>query len=169
MLRFAFFLIFLGTKSMAFELSSPAFSEAGTIPISNTCDGADHSPKLIWKEAPSVTKSFALICDDPDAPVGIWVHWVIYNIPATCHELPEAVPTNQHLHDGSNQGRNDFGKTGYGGPCPPRGTPHRYFFTLYALDVTLALDTSNATKESLENAMKGHIIAKTNLMGRYGR
>jgi Raf kinase inhibitor-like YbhB/YbcL family protein len=158
----------MGGNLMAFELSSPAFSENGLIPNRYTCDGADISPKLLWKEAPQGTKSFALLCDDPDAPIGTWVHWVIYNIPPTTFELVEGLAPSDTLSDGSKQGINDFKRIGYGGPCPPRGTPHRYFFKLYALNTPLTLGT-HATKESLEKAMKGHIISETKLMGRYGR
>lgn len=153
---------------MAFELSSPAFSEGSTIPKRYTCDGADSSPELVWKEPPTGTQSFALICDDPDAPVGTWVHWVVYNIPAVSHKLVDGLAAIDTLPDGTKQGINDFTRIGYGGPCPPRGTPHRYFFKLYALDTSLTL-SPDATKATLEKAMKGHILAETKLMGRYGR
>ncbi len=154
-----------GQKTM--KLVSSAFSEGGMIPSQYTCDGKDISPPLSWSEVPEGTKSFALICDDPDAPMGTWVHWVIYNIPDTTRQLPEAVPTTERLQDGSFQGKNDFKRFGYGGPCPPGGT-HRYFFKLYALDTMLDLKPG-ATKAQLLEAMKGHILAEAQLMGKYGR
>lgn len=154
-----------GEKTM--KLTSSAFSEGGMIPSQYTCDGKDISLPLSWSEVPDGTKSFALICDDPDAPMGTWVHWVIYNIPDTVRQLPEAVPTTEKLNDGSLQGKNDFKRFGYGGPCPPGGT-HRYFFKLYALDTRLDLK-AGATKSQLLEAMKGHILAEAQLMGKYGR
>jgi Raf kinase inhibitor-like YbhB/YbcL family protein len=153
---------------MSFQTSTPAFPAGGTIPKKFTCDGADMSPQLSWKEAPAGTQSFALIMDDPDAPVGTWVHWVLYNVPANMTELPEGVGKQARLANGTLQGRNDFHKTGYGGPCPPAGKPHRYFFKLYALDTKLNL-RAGATKAELEHAMKDHILVATELMGRYGR
>ncbi len=149
------------------KLTSPAFEEGGKIPPQYTCDGKDISPPLQWSEVPAGTKSFALICDDPDAPMGTWVHWVIFNIPDSVRQLPEAVPTTEHLKDGSMQGTNDFKRSGYGGPCPPGGT-HRYYFKLYALDTVLNLK-AGATKAQLLEAMKGHILAEAQLMGKYGR
>ena len=123
---------------------------------------------LTWVDHPPQTRSFALIVDDPDAPVGTWVHWVIWNIPATTHLLPENVPRSARLQSGALQGRNDFGKTGYNGPCPPPGKTHRYFFRLYALDANLTLQPG-ATRQELDAAMKGHIIAKAEHMGTYRR
>ena len=119
---------------MPFQMTTTAFSSGGTIPKNYTCDGPDLSPPLTWKDAPAGTQSFALIADDPDAPAGTWVHWVVYNVPSTAKELPEGVQKTEKLPDGTLQGRNDFRKIGYGGPCPPPGKPHRYFFKLYALD-----------------------------------
>jgi len=153
---------------MPFQIATTAFSAGGTIPKKFTCDGPDVSPQLSWKEAPAGTQSFALIMDDPDAPVGTWVHWVLYNVPANITELQEGVEKQEQLTSGALQGRNDFHKAGYGGPCPPPGKPHRYFFKLYALDTKLNLK-AGGTKPDLERAMKGHILVDTELMGRYGR
>lgn len=153
---------------MAFELKSAAFSSGGDIPKKFTCDGADVSPALSWTEPPEKAASLSLIADDPDAPVGTWVHWVLYDLPASARELPEGVAKKENLDSGARQGRNDFGRIGYGGPCPPAGTPHRYFFKLYALDAKTNLKPG-ATKAELEKAMKGHILAQAELMGRYKR
>ncbi len=146
------------------KLTSAAFAEGGTIPAQYTCDGSDVSPPLVWSGAPAGTKAFALIADDPDAPAGTWVHWVLYNVPGSVAQLPEGVAAP----GGAAQGRNDFRKTGYGGPCPPPGKPHRYFFKLYALDAPLALK-AGATKPEVERAMQGHTLAQAQLMGTYGR
>jgi Raf kinase inhibitor-like YbhB/YbcL family protein len=153
---------------MSIELTSTAFQKETTIPKQYTGDGADQSPPLHWSEPPSGTKSIALICDDPDAPRGTWVHWVLFNLPPTARELEQGVPTTATLGNGAKQGKNDFGNIGYGGPAPPKGKAHRYFFKLYALDVSLDLP-SGATKAQLENAMKGHILAEGQLMGKYQR
>ncbi len=150
-----------------FRLSSPAFEPGQTIPVKYTCDGMDISPPLVWAGPPSDTASFALIMDDPDAPAGIWVHWVIFDMPADARELPEGVPPDPVLEDGSVQGTNSWGRVGYGGPCPPRGT-HRYFFKLYALDTALGLEPS-ATKADVLAAMEGHVLDQTELMGVYQR
>jgi Raf kinase inhibitor-like YbhB/YbcL family protein len=154
--------------TMSFELTSTAFSAHQAIPKKFTCDGPDVSPKLSWSDPPAKTQSFALIMDDPDAPGGTWVHWVFYDAPTDAKELPEGVPKQEELPGGARQGRNDFGKIGYGGPCPPPGKPHRYFFKVYALDTKLNLK-SGATKADVERAMKGHILAQAELIGRYGR
>jgi Raf kinase inhibitor-like YbhB/YbcL family protein len=148
------------------KLTSTAFPEGGTIPKDYTGDGRDVSPPLTWSEVPDGTRSFALIGDDPDAPRGTWVHWVLYNLPADQRELTEGVPTDPTLPNGARQGKNDFNNTGYGGPAPPPGKPHRYFFKLYALDTTLNLP-EGATKAQLEQAMKGHVLAQGQLMGKY--
>jgi Raf kinase inhibitor-like YbhB/YbcL family protein len=153
---------------MSFELTSTAFSVGKAIPRKFTCDGPDVSPTLAWTEPPAKTQSFALIMDDPDAPVGTWVHWVLYGLPADTRELPEGVAKQEQLPNGARQGRNDFRKIGYGGPCPPPGKPHRYFFKLYALDTKLDLK-AGATKPDVESAMKGHILAQAELIGTYGR
>ena len=150
------------------KLTSTAFDNEGTIPKKYTADGEDVSPPLQWGDAPASTRSFALICDDPDAPRGTWVHWVIFSLPADKTELPEAIPTSAVLADGSRQGKNDFGNLGYGGPSPPRGKPHRYFFKLYALDNVPQIK-EGADKQQLEQAMAGHILAEGRLMGKYGR
>lgn len=153
---------------MNFEVASTAFKAGGYIPRKHTGEGADLSPELHWVNPPAGTLSFALICDDPDAPVGTWVHWVIFNIPATASGLPEGVPTDKELKDKSLQGVNDFRKIGYGGPMPPRGSDHRYYFKLYALDIPLPL-MAGATKADLLNAMDKHIVGQAELMGRYRR
>jgi len=158
----------LGGVAMKIEVSSTAFKEGATIPKQYTGDGKDVSPPLRWSEPPQGTKSFALICDDPDAPRKTWVHWVLFNIPAQQRELKEAVPAQQELPNGAKQGKNDFGKIGYGGPAPPPGKPHRYFFKLYALDTQLDLP-AGATKDQLVAAMKDHILAEGQLMGLYSR
>jgi hypothetical protein len=157
-----------GGRATALELHSSAFAQGGTIPKKYTCDGPDLSPSLRWTAPPAGTKSLALIMDDPDAPVGTWVHWVLYQLPAATRELPEGIPTTKTLTNGARQGINDFRRIGYGGPCPPRGPAHRYFFKLYALDTELQLQP-RATKRQLEAAMQGHILAQTELMGRYRR
>ncbi len=148
-------------------LKSSAFENGAAIPSNYTCDGPDISPPLSWGSLPGATKSLAILCDDPDAPVGNWVHWVIFNIPPEKTGFSEKVETSPQLPDGTRQGTNDFGKTGYGGPCPPGGT-HRYFFTLYALDTKLDL-SAGIKKADLIKAMEGHILSKTQLMGKYSR
>jgi len=153
---------------MSFQLASSAFSNGESIPKKFTCDAQDLSPQLNWKDAPSGTQSFALIADDPDAPVGTWVHWVLYNVPTAAKELPEGLNKEERLPDGTLQGRNDFRKVGYGGPCPPPGKPHRYYFKLYALDAKLSLKPG-ASKADVEAAMQGHVLGEAQLMGRYGR
>jgi len=157
-----------GELRMTVELISPAFKDGGTIPSKYTCDGDDVSPPLEWSNVPEDTKSLALICDDPDAPMGTWVHWVLYGLPADTTSLPEGVPTNEAIEGVALQGTNDFKRIGYGGPCPPPGKPHRYFFKLYALDTELDLKPG-AKKKDLEKAMKGHVLAKGQLVGRYQR
>ena len=153
---------------MAFELKSAAFAAGSNIPKKFTCDGPDVSPALSWNEPPPGTESLALIMDDPDAPVGTWVHWVLYDLPASERELAEDMPKEGQLKSGARQGRNDFRHIGYGGPCPPPGKPHRYFFKLYALDAKANLKPG-VTKQELERALEGHILAQAELMGRYGR
>jgi len=153
---------------MTFQLTSKAFSYNGEIGRQYTCDGRDSSPPLEWSDPPPQTRSFSLICDDPDAPVGTWVHWVLYNLPESARGLPEAVPGEAVLGDGSRHGANDFRRLGYGGPCPPPGPAHRYFFKLYALDTVLDLKPG-AAKKDLEAAMKGHLLAEAQVMGRYQR
>ncbi len=153
---------------MSLKLTTTAFQPGGIIPKKFTCDGADVSPALAWSDLPAGTQSVALIMDDPDAPVGTWVHWVLYDLPPSAHELPEGVPKQEELANGARQGRNDFRKIGYGGPCPPRGPAHRYFFKLYVLDAKTKLK-AGGTKADLERAMQGHILAQAELVGRYQR
>ena len=153
---------------MTFKLRSPEFANGADMPRSLTCDGEDRSPSLEWGEPPSGTESLALIADDPDAPAGTWVHWVIFNIPASVRMLPAGFEGKEQLPDGTRQGTNDFRKIGYNGPCPPPGKPHRYFFKLYALNTGLALP-SGARKRELEQAMAAHILESAEWMGRYRR
>jgi hypothetical protein len=155
-------------STMKLELTSPAFKEGGPIPVKHTCDGEDVSPPLNWNGAPEGTKSLALICDDPDAPAGTWVHWVLHDLSPAITELAEAIPPSEITPQGAKQGINDFQRLGYGGPCPPPGKPHRYFFKLYALDAQPQLG-SRATKKELVAAMKGHILAEGQLIGTYKR
>ncbi len=152
---------------MAITITSSVFSEGGMIPKKCTCDAEDISPDLKWSGVPQGAKSLALICDDPDAPVGTWVHWVLFNIPADVTTLAAGIPADAALKNGARHGKNDFRKLGYGGPCPPGGT-HRYFFKLYALDTVLTLD-SGSTKAQLLSAMQNHILAEGRLMGTYKR
>jgi hypothetical protein len=152
---------------MPLEIVSPAFPEGGAIPRPYTCDGRNVSPPLSWKGVPAGVKSLALVCDDPDAPAGIWVHWVIFNLPAGATGLPESVPPRKDVAGGGFQGTNDFRKIGYGGPCPPSGT-HRYRFTLYALDAEVPI-AAGATKADLVAAMKGLVRAEATLTGKYSR
>jgi Raf kinase inhibitor-like YbhB/YbcL family protein len=153
---------------MSFTLTSSSFSASGDIPRKFTCEGADVSPELSWTNVPPGTKSFALIADDPDAPVGTWVHWVLYDLAPTVSHLPEGVSKVATPAVGGHQGRNDFHKTGYGGPCPPPGKPHRYFFKLYSLDTLLNLGP-DSTQAVVEKAMQGHILAQAEYMGKYKR
>jgi Raf kinase inhibitor-like YbhB/YbcL family protein len=157
-----------GEVVMSFELRSVAFEEGGNIPKEYTCDGANISPPLGWGDPPEQTKSFALLVEDPDAPGKTWVHWIIFNLPPEVRQLSDNIPKQKTLAGNQRQGTNDFGKIGYGGPCPPKGAPHRYFFRLYALDKMLDLKPG-ATKSELLKAMEGHILAKAELMGRYQR
>ena len=149
------------------DFISSAFTNNGVIPKQYSCDGINTSPPLLWSGIPDDTKSLALILDDPDAPAGTWVHWIIFNMPPNLKGLQEGVlPLKDFSHD-TKQGLNDFKKIGYGGPCPPSGT-HRYFFKLYALDTKISLE-GGATKKDLENSMKGHVIAQAELIGKYKR
>jgi Raf kinase inhibitor-like YbhB/YbcL family protein len=157
-----------GAPAMTFALRSPDFANGANIARSFTCDGEDRSPALEWSDAPAGTKTFALIADDPDAPVGTWVHWVIYNIPGTARALAGGVEKKEQLADGSRQGRNDFRKTGYNGPCPPPGKAHRYLFKLYALSAELKL-APGASKSEVERAMGPVVLAQAEWVGRYQR
>jgi hypothetical protein len=156
-----------GGKKVEIKITSSAFEEGGLIPAKYTCDGADVSPPLQWDAVPEGTKSIALICDDPDAPMGTWVHWVLFNLPSDAKELAENIPAEETLPNGAKQGVNDFGRVGYGGPCPPSGT-HRYFFKIYALDTEVVLE-AGANKSQLLKAMEGHILGQGQLVGKYKR
>ena len=149
------------------EIKSTAFKDGETIPAKYTCDNLDISPPLEWSTGPAGTRTFALICDDPDAPGGTWVHWVMYNIPGDLTELQENTPKSEILVSGARQGKTDFGSIGYGGPCPPGGT-HRYNFKIYALDFTPDYK-SVINKKELLRLMEGHILDEGQLMGRYKR
>ena len=152
----------------SFTLSSPAFPNNGRIPKKYTCDDGDRSPQLAWTGAPANAQSFALILDDPDAPSGTWTHWLLWNIPPNPATLPPAIPKLRVLVSGAHQGYNDFHRIGYGGPCPPSGPPHRYFFRLYALDAPLELPPG-ATRADLETAIHPHLLAQTQTLGTYQR
>lgn len=153
---------------MTLSLLSPAFQEGEKIPVKYTCEGQDVSPVLTWGEPPLETQTFALIVDDPDAPVGVFTHWILFNVPSDSRQLAEAVPNQDKLPSGALQGKNDFGKIGYGGPCPPPGRPHRYQFTLYALEKPLDLK-AGASKKQVLDAMQGHILTQGQLTGTYQR
>jgi Raf kinase inhibitor-like YbhB/YbcL family protein len=157
-----------GESSMTFLLESTAFKQEGNIPRKFTCEGEDVSPALSWGEPPAGTRSMALIADDPDAPAGTWVHWVLYDLGPGLRQLPEGMARTEEIQGIGRQGINDFRKVGYGGPCPPPGKPHRYFFKLYALNQAPALPP-RATKQDVEKAMQGHILGRAELMGRYKR
>jgi Raf kinase inhibitor-like YbhB/YbcL family protein len=156
-----------GAAAATLHVTSSAFVEGDPIPAKYTCQGEDLSPPLSWEGLPDGTQSIALICDDPDAPGGTWVHWVLYDLlPVT--ELSEGIAPTELLPGGGTQGTNDFRRIGYGGPCPPPGGAHRYFFKVYALDTALGLDPG-ASKSDVERAMEGHILAEGRLMGTYQR
>ncbi|MFZ0962914.1 MAG: YbhB/YbcL family Raf kinase inhibitor-like protein [Terriglobia bacterium] len=168
-------LVFLGASALAagdssekLEVTTTAFQPGGTIPSQFTCSGSNISPALSWNDPPPRTESFVLIVDDPDAPGRTWVHWLVYNLPASARQLPEHVSAGAALAVGGRQGVNDFPMNGYGGPCPPPGKPHRYFFRLFALDTTLDLRPPVRRKD-VDSAMKGHVLAQAELMGRFGR
>jgi Raf kinase inhibitor-like YbhB/YbcL family protein len=150
------------------RLTSPDFRNGEVIPARHTCDADDRSPALAWSGVPVETRCFALICDDPDAPRGTWVHWLLYNLPAEAVELGPGVPRLPELPSGARQGNNDSGVVGYSGPCPPPGKPHRYFFRLHALD-TMPKIPPGVNRADLEEAMAGHVLAVGTLMGTYER
>ena len=152
---------------MTFNLTSAAFQHGEVVPATYTCDGKNISPPLQWIAPPSGTKGLALIMDDPDAPMGTWVHWVLYNLPPSVQQLSDAMPSTAQWPDGTVQGTTSFRRIGYGGPCPPSGT-HHYVFTLYALDVPLSLPPG-ADKSAVESAMQGHVLAQAQLIGTYQR
>lgn len=153
---------------MVFQIESSAFGDGEMLPTKYTCDGLDISPPLHWNNVPEGTKSFALICDDPDAPMMTWVHWILYNIPSEKTRLQEGIPATEILEKGIVQGRNSWNKIGYGGPCPPGSKPHRYYFRLYALDTILDVKPG-AKKKHILAAMSGHIRAQAELIGTYTR
>ena len=156
-----------GGNTMALQITSQAFGSGQAIPVRYSCHGEDISPPLVWTGAPAGTLSFALVFDDPDAPIGTWVHWVVYNMPTSTNSLPEAVAPDTELADGSRHGKNSWGRLGYGGPCPPMGT-HHYFFRLYALDIPLQLP-ADGDKKALLKAMEGHILGQAELMGTFAK
>jgi len=157
-----------GMAMGAITVTSTAFTDGTTIPKQYTCEGKDMSPPLSWSGVPSSAKTVAMILDDPDAPMGTWTHWVIWNIPATTTTLSEGMAKDASVSGGIRQGKNSWPKTGYNGPCPPPGKAHRYYFTLYALDTSLSIpDSSN--RSQLEAAMKGHILAQGQLLGMYAK
>jgi Raf kinase inhibitor-like YbhB/YbcL family protein len=150
------------------QLTSTAFTEGQPIPARYTADGENVSPPLRWDAPPDATRGLALVCEDPDAPRGTWTHWVVFNLPPNCRELAEGAGRNGGVPDGAVEGLNDFGRLGYGGPSPPPGKPHRYFFKLYALDAPLDLQ-SGLSRPELLAAMKGHVLDQAILVGKYGR
>jgi Raf kinase inhibitor-like YbhB/YbcL family protein len=154
------------------KLTSPSFDANSAIPARYTCDGEDLSPALHWSDVPEDAKSLVVIMDDPDAPPGTWVHWVLYDLPGNLTDLPEGVPEKERLEEGAAHGAcwgvESYSRIGYHGPCPPPGDPHRYYFRLYALDTRLDL-APRATKDEVVKAMKGHVLAEAELMGTYGR
>jgi Raf kinase inhibitor-like YbhB/YbcL family protein len=150
------------------QLTSTAFAEGAPIPAKYTCDGKNISPPLKWSGVPAGAKALVFIADDPDAPFGTWVHWVLYDLPATVSELTEDVAKSQYVGGVAKQGLNDFQHLGYGGPCPPHGKPHRYFFKLYALDAPFDLKPG-LTKKDIERAMEKRVLAQAQLMGTYKR
>ena len=160
------------TEASTMRLTSTAFTHESSIPTRFTCDGEDVSPALSWSDGPGGVQTFALIMDDPDAPPGTWVHWVAWNVEGSASGLPEGVPKEESLDGGASQGAcwgvDSFDRVGYHGPCPPPGSPHRYYFKLYALDARLDLP-ARATKDQVVRAMDGHILAETQLMGLYER
>jgi Raf kinase inhibitor-like YbhB/YbcL family protein len=156
------------TERRGLQLTSSDFRHGEPIPPRHTCDAENRSPALVWTGVPVETRSFALICDDPDAPRGTWVHWVLYNLPAEAVELGTGVPPKPELPSGARHGLNDFRDLGYGGPCPPPGKPHRYFFRLHALDTMINL-APGVTRADLEGAIAGHVLGTGTLMGTYER
>ncbi len=154
--------------AMKLDIKSTAFGEGNSIPKQYTCDGSDISPQLSWSQPPEGTGSMVLICDDPDAPMGTWVHWVLYGLSPDTLEISENIPDDKEVLGGAKHGVNDFHKYGYGGPCPPGGT-HRYFFKLYAVDTEVVDLDPGATKDEVLVAIKGHVLAEGQLMGRYSR
>jgi Raf kinase inhibitor-like YbhB/YbcL family protein len=153
---------------MPMSMTSESFVAGQAIPAEYTCDGDNVSPHLRWSGVPERARSLVLVVDDPDSPSGTWAHWILYDLPPDVTELPEAQPDLGELPDGAKRGRNSFKNIGYGGPCPPKGPPHRYYFRLYALDTTTRL-AAGASRQEVEAAMAGHILAEAELMGTYQR
>lgn len=180
MRRFSFFIFLAAAVSVLrgalasagetapLRLASDAFENGKSIPGQYSCDGANRSPPLHWDGPPAGTVAFALLVDDPDAPAGNWNHWVLYNVPAAAQALGPSVPNNAALGDGSLQGTNDFGRVGYGGPCPPKGSTHHYSFRLYALSATVELQPG-AKRAGLLKALKDKTLGQAELTGTYGR
>lgn len=153
---------------MALHITTPAFEEGATFPVEHTCDGDNVSPLLRWDGEPKSTVTFALIVEDPDAPGGTFTHWIVYNLPNDCHELEKIIPIEKKLKNGAIQGKNDFGKLGYGGPCPPKGEEHRYIFKLFALRKKLPPESAN-DRQSFYNSIKNYVLEEASYMGRYKR
>lgn len=170
-MRYKYFLLMLvfPITAFGFELKSSAFKNNEFIPSKFSCDGEDLSVDLSWTNAPENTKSFAIICEDPDAPAGTWIHWIIFNIPKDITNLAQGLPKLRKLENQIYQGRNDFGEFGYGGPCPPPNKVHRYFFKIYALDILIENPEKIITKSDLISAISSHIIAEAELVGLYKR
>lgn len=160
--------LLIGGDAMALRIKSPAFNDGDMMPDAYTVRGKNISPPLFWEDIPERTESFAIICEDPDAPGGMWVHWVIYNIRKGTTKLKEGIPPYDEVENGAKQGMTDFGRIGYGGPAAPPGAAHRYYFKIYALDTTLEVE-SGLTREQLLKAMKGHILDEAELMGKFKR
>jgi len=166
-------LLFLGfmlfcSCGFALSLKVSGFNPGEFIPVQYTCSGEDISPEISWQDIPQGSKSLVLICEDPDAPMGVWTHWIIYNIPPEIMSLKQKFPKLIKTDKGILQGVNDFGKVGYNGPCPPPGMPHHYHFKLYALDIILSLPPGARRKDLLE-AIQGHILAQADYIGLYQR
>jgi Raf kinase inhibitor-like YbhB/YbcL family protein len=153
---------------LTLTVSSTAFAGGGQIPTNYTCNGGNVSPPLAWSGQPEATEAFAVVMDDPDAPDGLFTHWIVFNLPSDSRQLPEGVPTQEQLSSGAMQGTNDFGNTGYGGPCPPTGTAHQYSISVYALDQPLDL-LVGVTRGWLDHAMHGHILARGQITGTFQR
>ncbi len=161
-------LFYTSVFAQNFKIMSPAFNYGDFIPVKYTCDGEDISPPLTWENAPKGTKSFVIIVEDPDAPIGTFIHWIVYDIPATSTGIAENFPKKPEVN-GIKQGINDFGRVGYGGPCPPPGKPHRYFFKLFAIDKNTLGIPPKAKIQEVIKAINGHIVGTTELMGLYKR
>jgi len=158
----------LAGKEATMKITSPDFTDGGVIPKAFTADGADLSPALAFQEVPAGARALALIVDDPDAPVGLWVHWVLYDLPGAATTLAQNQPRSATLAGGARQGRNSWSRLGWNGPSPPPGRPHRYFFKLYALSAPLGLEPG-ATAQAVEAAMRGKVLAEARILGTYGR